>query len=366
LNADAHLEAEIRRLISVAGPMPVAEYMRLCLTHPRHGYYTTRNPFGRDGDFTTAPEISQAFGELIGLWGAAVWQQIGRPDDVRLVELGPGRGTMMLDMLRAAQVVPDYRAAIVGHLVEISPVLERQQRQTLSGLNVPLLWHRRIEDVPGGPVIVVANEFLDALPVNQAVKREDGWHERMVGINGNGGLAFGLSPKPLPSFGATLPRCIRDAPVDAVFEWRGHQTTFEIGRRLVYDGGAALVIDYGHASSECGETLQAVARHTFADPLGSPGMVDLTAHVDFQDLAAAADSIGARVHGPLTQREFLLNLGIEQRAEALKHGSETEQAQAIDSAIARLLDAEPGGMGGLFKVIAFSHPDIETLPGFEG
>ena len=168
------LDAEIRRLISIAGPMPVAQYMSLCLTHPAHGYYTTRDPFGRAGDFTTAPEISQMFGELIGLWAAAVWRQMGSPENVRLVELGPGRGTMMLDMLRAAQVVPAFRAAIVGNLVEISPALQRRQRQTLEGLDVPLLWHASIHEVPEGPMILLANEFFDALPVHQAVKQDDG------------------------------------------------------------------------------------------------------------------------------------------------------------------------------------------------
>jgi len=361
----APLDAEIRRLIAIAGPMPVAEYMSLCLTHPQHGYYTTREPFGRDGDFTTAPEISQIFGELLGLWAAAVWRQMGSPNNLRLVELGPGRGTMMLDMLRAAQVVPGFRAAIVGHLVELSPALERRQRQTLNGLNVPLLWHRHIDDVPQGPLIVVANEFFDALPVHQAVKREDGWHERLIGIDADGSFTFVQAPALLAHFAATLPGAVRDAPVDAVYEWRGHQAVFETARRVVHDGGATLVIDYGYTESECGDTLQAVARHAYADPLETPGLVDLTAHVDFQALAVAADSIGADVQGPLPQRDFLLRLGIERRAESLKLKATAEQGAAIDSAVKRLLDPSAAGMGRLFQAIAFAHPKLAILPGFE-
>jgi SAM-dependent MidA family methyltransferase len=359
------IEAEIRCRISGAGPMPVAEYMRLCLTHPQFGFYTTRDPFGRDGDFTTAPEISQMFGELVGLWAASVWRQMGSPNNVRLVELGPGRGTMMLDMLRAAQVVPAFRAAVVVHLVEISALLERQQRQTLGGLDVPMLWHRSLDDVPDGPLIVIANEFFDALPVYQAVKQADGWHERLVGIDADDSFAFVRAPVPIPRFAETLPDVVRNAPDDAIYEWRSQQLMFEIGGRIVREGGAALAIDYGYADSEWGETLQAVVRHTFADPLKMPGLVDLTAHVDFRALALAADSIGADVQGPVTQRDFLLRLGIERRAESLKVKADAEQAAAIDSAVTRLLDVDTaGGMGRLFKAMALAHPKLGTLPGF--
>ena len=359
------LETEIRRLIGIAGPMPVSEYMTLCLTHPQHGYYMTRDPFGRAGDFTTAPEISQMFGELIGLWAATVWRQMGSPNSLQLVELGPGRGTMMLDMLRAATVVPGFRAAIVAHLVEISPTLERRQRQTLSGLDVPLLWHRRLEDVPDGPLIIVANEFFDALPVHQAVKLEDGWHERMIGIDGDGNFAFVAAPEPLAHFAGTLPQAVRDAPVDAVYEWRSDQPVFEVARRVRRNGGAALAMDYGHVRSECGDTLQAVARHSFADPLAAPGEQDLTAHADFAAMAVAADSIGATVHGPVPQRAFLRRLGLQKRADTLKQKATEQQAAVIDGAVARLLDTRADGMGRLFKAIAFAHPSLGVVPGFE-
>jgi len=361
---DGELEAEIRRLIAVAGPMPVAEYMRLCLTHPKYGYYTTRDPFGRDGDFTTGPEISQMFGELIGLWAASVWRQMGAPENLRLVELGPGRGTMLLDMLRAAQVVPGFRSAVVAHLVEISPALERRQRQTLNGVDVPLLWHKSMDEIPAGPLIVVANEFFDALPINQAVKQPDGWHERTIGVDDDGNLAHMVAPDVLAHFERTLPDDLREAETDAIFEWRGGQSIFEIGRRVARHGGAALVIDYGHAPSACGDTLQAVSQHAYADPLVSPGLVDITAHVDFQALGILAESIGAVVQGPVSQQDFLMRVGIERRAASLKAKATVAQAEAIDSAMRRLIGAGPDDMGRLFKVMALAHPKLGALPGF--
>ena len=194
------LEAEIRRRIAVAGPMPVNEYMTLCLTDSEHGYYTTRDPFGARGDFITAPEVSQMFGEMIGLWMAAVWKQMGAPENIRIVELGPGRGTMMKDALRAAKVMPDFREAAVIHLVEISPALEAQQQRTLEGVPMPVYWHRTLADVPAGPAIVLANEFFDALPIHQAVKIEQGWHERRIDVDAAGRFVFTVAPDPLPHF----------------------------------------------------------------------------------------------------------------------------------------------------------------------
>jgi SAM-dependent MidA family methyltransferase len=359
------LEDEIRRLIAVAGPMPVSEFFDLCLTHPVHGYYTTRDPFGAAGDFTTAPEISQMFGELIGLWTVSVWRQMGSPANLRLVELGPGRGTMMLDMLRAAQVVPGFRAAIVVHMIEVSPTLERLQRQTLGKVDVPLFWHRSLEDVPAGPVIVVANEFFDALPIQQAVKRETGWHERRVGIDAEGKLAFVLAPTPLPRFAGTLPPKVRVAPIDSVYEWRSDRVAFALGHRLVREGGAALVVDYGHAESGDGDTLQAVSEHRYVDPLDAPGEADLTAHVDFQALVLAAEGMGAVAQGPVPQGTFLSRLGIEARAQALKARADEKQIPNIDSALHRLIDTEADAMGALFKVLALAHPSLGILPGFE-
>jgi SAM-dependent MidA family methyltransferase len=344
--------------------MTVADYMRLCLTHPQHGYYVTRDPLGAGGDFVTAPEISQMFGELIGLWMGSVWRLLGAPENVRVVELGPGRGTLMIDALRAAKVVAGFREAVVVHLVEISEPLRRFQENRLDNLGVPVFWHSTLEEVPGGPSILIANEFIDALPVHQAVKLADGWHERVVAIGSDDDFAFGHSPEPLPFFDSTLPPRLRKPPIDAIYEWRPDTYALEIGRRARSDG-AALIVDYGHTQSGFGETLQAVARHTFADPLRRLGQVDLTAHVDFEALANAAESIGGRVHGPIPQRTFLQNLGIDKRAASLKASNSSERSAEIDLARGRLMATGTQGMGELFKVMAITEPKLDKVPGFE-
>jgi SAM-dependent MidA family methyltransferase len=360
------LEAEIRRLISIAGPMPIAQYMSACLCHPQHGYYMTRESIGATGDFITAPEISQMFGELLGLWAATVWRQMGSPENIRLVELGPGRGTMMLDVLRAAQVMPDFYRAVVVHLVEISPLLQRMQRQTLADVDVPMLWHASLDEVPEGPSIFLANEFFDALPVHQAVKQEDGWHERVLTIDPAGNFSLGVAPGIIPHFDKILPPKVRDAPVGSIYEWRTDSLALEIGRRIARWGGAALIIDYGHAESEVGDTVQAVGEHAYANPLVAPGLVDLTAHVDFQSLAQTAESIGARIHGPIQQGEFLRRLGIETRAAALKANAGPEKASEIEGAVERLTGSGARRMGVLFKAMALGDPKLGGLPGFEG
>jgi NADH dehydrogenase [ubiquinone] 1 alpha subcomplex assembly factor 7 len=358
------LEREIRRLIGAAGPMPVADYMRLCLTHPEHGYYINRDPLGAGGDFITAPEISQMFGELIGLWMATVWQQMGAPENVRVIELGPGRGTLMLDALRAVKVVAGFRAAIVLHLVEISPALQQLQQRQLAGLDVPIQWHTTLEEVPGGPGIIVANEFIDALPVHQAIKQSDGWHERVIEIGSDGHLRFGLARDTLAHFDAALPRALRQSPAGSIFEWRSDSVALEIGRRVRTDG-AALILDYGHAQYGMGDTLQAVAGHAFADPLRAPGEADLTAHVDFEAIAQSAESIGGRIHGPILQRDLLLRLGIEKRAAALKASAPRDKAIEIDLALSRLTASGALGMGELFKALAITDPRLGSIPGFE-
>ncbi|MFZ5690373.1 MAG: class I SAM-dependent methyltransferase [Pseudomonadota bacterium] len=357
------LEKEIRRLIAVGGPMPIARYMSLCLTHPQYGYYVTRDPFGAGGDFTTAPEVSQIFGELLGLWALSVWRMLGEPEAIKLIELGPGRGTMMRDALRAAKVMPKFRQALSVHMVEISPALEQVQRNTLADADVPLSWHRHLLDVPEGPCIILGNEYLDALPVHQVVKQNDGWHERVIGLNANGDFALGLAPDPLPQFDRFMPKKIKEAPVGAVFEWRNDIDAFDIARR-VRENGAALFIDYGHVESDIGETLQSVNEHAFSDPLSAPGLADITAHVDFFIFGQAAESMGAAVQGPVTQAKFLRELGIDARAEALRRNATAEQAAAITSAVARLTESGRTGMGDLFKVIAICDPKLGPLPGF--
>ena len=356
------LEREIRRRIETAGPMPVAEYMELCLFDREHGYYTSRDPLGARGDFITAPEVSQMFGELIGLWASVVWKQMGAPENVRLIELGPGRGTMLKDALRAVRIVPEFHSAIVAHLVEASPVLQSLQEETLEGSGVTVFWHAQLSEVPKGPAIIFANEFFDALPVNQAIRTDRGWHERRIQIDANGQLAFTIASEPLPFFQTLLPSHLGAARAGDVFEWRGDAMAMEVGRRVADGRGAALVIDYGHTETGIGETFQAVGKHAYADPLSAPGELDLTAHVDYQALSRAIEAMGAKSFGPIEQSQFLRRLGIEQRAATLK--AKTARTD-IDQALARLIGCERTAMGELFKVAAYVHPAIGVPPGFE-
>jgi NADH dehydrogenase [ubiquinone] 1 alpha subcomplex assembly factor 7 len=357
------LVAELKKLIASSGPMPVWRYMELCLTHPKYGYYVSRDPLGREGDFTTAPEVSQMFGELLGLWAASVWRAMDSPLALRLIELGPGRGTMMADALRALRVLPPLYQALSIHLVEINPVLRAKQAETLSGVR-NIMWHNHIDEVPPGPSVILANEYFDVLPVHQVVKRENGWHERTVEIGADGGLAFGASAEPMPRFEVLLPPLVRAAPVGAVFEWRPDAEIMKIATRVRDDGGAALIVDYGHLRSDAGDTFQAIARHSFTDPLKNPGQADVTAHVDFQALVRAAEDLGARVHGPVPQGEFLKALGIEQRAATLMAKTTPEVSEDISGALKRLTEGGRGGMGSMFKVVAISDPALIVLAGF--
>jgi NADH dehydrogenase [ubiquinone] 1 alpha subcomplex assembly factor 7 len=354
------LLSEIKKLITSAGPMPVWRYMQMCLTHPQHGYYVSRDPLGREGDFVTAPEVSQMFGELLGLWAASVWKAMGAPPLIRLVELGPGRGTMMADALRAIRVLPPLYQAISVHLIEINPVLRDKQRDALSGVRT-LRWHANIDEVPPGPAIILANEYFDVLPIHQVVKRATGWHERVVEIDGDGKLAFGVAAEPMPRFEILLPPVVREAPLGAIFEWRQDAEIMKIASRVRDQGGAALIIDYGHLRSDAGDTFQAIARHNFTDPLKDPGMADVTAHVDFQALGRAAEDVGARVHGPVQQGEFLKRLGIETRAVTLMAKASHEVSEDISEALTRLVEGGRSGMGEMFKVIGISDPAIKTM-----
>ncbi len=375
------LAARIARL----GPITIADYMAEVLTDPEAGYYMTGDPFGARGDFITAPEVSQMFGELIGLWCADTWNRMGAPDPVLLVELGPGRGTLMADALRALAVAPECRAALRLQLVEISPALRARQRDALAAAGVKASggveasWHERLDQVPEGPLLVIANEFFDALPIRQFERRPEGWCERLVGLgpDGPGGkeLAFALgSPgappdapldAPLDALAQVpIPAALRAAPTGAVVEVSAPSIAIagEIGRRLAAHGGAALIVDYGHAAPRTGATLQAVRRHGAHPVLTEPGSADLTAHVDFAALARAATKAGARAHGPVDQGELLEALGIGARAEALRRGAAPAQAAAVDAARHRLTDGAE--MGTLFKALALSHPDLGAPAGF--
>jgi SAM-dependent MidA family methyltransferase len=289
------------------------------------------------------------FGELIGLWTMAVWKLMGEPENVRLIELGPGRGTMMLDALRAAKALPGFRKAVAINFVEISPKLEERQRQAFATVDHSVEWYKAHEDVP---------------PVQQAIMCADGWHERVVKLDQTDTLQFSSARDPIPLFDTMLPSTLRDAPIGEIFEWRSDQIALELGRRVVHSNGAALVIDYGHTVSAAGDTLQAVGAHKHSHPLLSPGTADLTAHVDFQALAQAAESMNARVYGPVEQAPFLRQLGLDMRAAALKKAVPPGRVGEIDAAYARLTSTERTGMGKLFKVIGFAHPKLGPLPGF--
>ncbi len=356
------LGSKLAARIRADGPITIAEFMTACLADPEHGYYMRREPFGRDGDFITAPEVSQMFGELIGAWAAATWMAMDRPERLVLAELGPGRGTLMADLLRAAATVSGFAEAAEIHLVETSPRLREVQKATLAAAGIYAAWHDAFLEIPAGPMILVANEFFDALPIRQLIHTADGWAERMVGLAADGHLAFGLRPLGMPEKPGTRAR--PQAPRGEITEAcpAAGAIMTGIATRLVIQGGAALVIDYGYEAGNFGDTLQAVRRHRFDDPLAAPGEADLTAHVDFAALAAAALAAGATARPLLTQGDFLLRLGLLERAGALGHGKDAGAQAAIQAAVERL--AGDKGMGTLFKVLALSAPAL-VLPVFD-
>lgn len=346
------LAALLAERIREGGPITVADYMAECLLHPVHGYYTTREPFGTAGDFTTAPEISQMFGELLGLALAQAWVDQGAPAPFTLAELGPGRGTLMADALRATRGVPGFHAAARVVLVEASPRLRAVQAQVLAP-HAPL-WLDRVEDLPNRPTFVLANEFLDALPIRQFHLSPEGWRERLVGLQ-EGELAFGLSaPLPqvpdTPAFRAALPGNLVEHCAPAIAAVSAAVTP------ILRQGGLALFIDYGGWRSR-GDTLQALRSHAFDPPLAHPGAADLTAHVDFEPLAALAPA-----QAYTTQGSFLRALGIEARAERLA-GSLTGEALETHRAAHRRL-TDPAEMGSLFKVLALTRAGAPLPPGF--
>jgi NADH dehydrogenase [ubiquinone] 1 alpha subcomplex assembly factor 7 len=338
--------------IRETGPITVADYMTECLLHPVHGYYTTRDPFGATGDFTTAPEISQMFGELLGLALAQAWLDRGSPAPFTLAELGPGRGTLMADILRATKGVPGFQAAARVVLVEASPVLRDRQAATLSP-HAPT-WVDRIEALPEGPLFLVANEFLDALPIRQFQNGPQGWQERLIGLRDDA-LTFGLSA-PLPQVPDTP--ALRHVAKGALVEDNLHarMAVAEVSSRIARHGGVAYWIDYGGWRSE-GETLQALRQHTPDDPLAHPGEADLTAHVDFEPLATLAQAFAYD-----TQGAVLTRLGIDARAERLARNLIGAALESHRAAHRRLTD--PAEMGSLFKVLAVTSAGAPPPPGF--
>lgn len=335
--------------------------MAIALAHPKHGYYRTRDPLGRAGDFITAPEISQTFGELLGLWSAVVWQTIGLPQPVSLVELGPGRGTLMKDALRAARRVPEFLAALEVHLVETSPALKTLQEGALRESGPALHWHAEVTTLPARASIVIANEFFDALPVRQFVRTKDGWAERMIGEK-DGALCWTAGEPLLDD--SIIPADLRGAAEGSIYEISpaAQGVIEQLAAVINQNGGGLLIIDYGHVRSALGDTLQAVKAHQYHDPLKHPGEADITCHVDFEALASAARRAGLGVFGPRPQGEFLRALGIEQRLETLV-AQNPEMEEELRGGVERLID--PGQMGRMFKVMAMGKKDVPAFPGFD-
>lgn len=358
----AALIEKIARRIRAEGPLSLAAFMAMALHDPDSGYYAARQPLGAAGDFVTAPEISQIFGELIGICFADLWQRIGQPDPIRLVELGPGRGTLMADLLRAvAAAAPDFRRAVGLWLVEASPVLREVQRRRL--VDASPNFAGDFGAVPAGPLFLVANEFLDALPVRQLVRTAAGWAERLVALDESGGLVFALGP--ISRTAALLvPEAVRNDPPGTVAEISSSATALvgAVAARLVEAPGAALFIDYGYFPSAPGPTLAAIRGHGPADPLDRPGSADLSAHVDFAAVAAAARAAGGQVFGPMPQGRLLTALGAEARLAALQRGTVPERREDPAAGLARLI--EPGQMGTLFKAIAILSPGLPAPAGF--
>jgi NADH dehydrogenase [ubiquinone] 1 alpha subcomplex assembly factor 7 len=360
----------LARRIRATGPISVADYMDEVSAF----YYATRDPFGAAGDFITAPEVSQIFGELIGAWCADYWQRLGAPDPVLLVELGPGRGTLIADALRATRNVPGFHRALRLHLVERSPKLRALQQEKLADF-APVFHEKTAifapmerdgtETLPHAPMLLIANEFLDALPIAQFVRCKTGWHQRKVGIDPDGkSLVFCLAEDPtllggIPD-GGLFARATEGDVVESCSA--AEKLAENLGVRLRRHGGAALFIDYARAPSPYGDTLQAVRGHRSHSILLEPGSADLTAHVDFAAFVRAAESDGAQAYGSVTQRDFLLRLGLEARKRKLLERATPEQAQTIETGCRRLID--PAEMGTLFKVLALGQRGAPTPAGF--
>jgi len=352
------LEARLKARIREGGPLSVADYMGACLHDPQDGYYRVRPRIGAEGDFVTAPLVSQMFGELIGLWAVAYWRGLGAPDRFRLVEVGPGDGVLMDDVLRAAALDPAFLQAAELVLVEPSRPLRELQARRLAESPVEPRWAGSLEALDDElPVILAANEVLDCLPAHQFVRLEGGWAERRVGLDDEGRLQFGLVPTPVEiALPARPGEVIEVSPAQAAFGRR-------LGELIAAASGAALLIDYGRARPEPGDTLQALRRHEKVDPLAAPGHADLTVWADFPTVLASAASAGAEVTEATTQAAFLRALGIEARAQALVAANPAREG-ILRRQLARLID--PDEMGELFKAAAIFSPGGPLPAGFEG
>ncbi len=357
------LGEKIKAIIQANGPISITDFFSLCLADPEHGYYRTREPFGRTGDFVTAPEVSQLFGEMIGVFIVHAWQRHGTPKGVRLIEIGPGRGTMMSDMLRViSRIAPPLFGDMTVHLVETSERLRDIQQETLASHGDKVSWHQGFDEVPPGFSLVAANELFDAIPIRQFVRTPAGFRERMVGVDAAGELTFGAGVAGIDS--SLLPWPEEDVLPGTIFEVSPARQSvmLTICDRLKEHGGTLAAIDYGHVVSGYGDTLQAVRMHEYDPPLAHPGEADLTSHVDFQALAQTATAAGVHVNGMLHQGDFLVGLGILDRAAALGRDRAPHTQQIIQTAVDRLAAEGEGRMGELFKVLAVSHPTVDLMP----
>jgi SAM-dependent MidA family methyltransferase len=357
------LGEKIKTIIRANGPISVTDYFALCLADPEHGYYRAREPFGIAGDFVTAPEVSQLFGEMIGVFMVHAWQRHGTPAGVRLVEIGPGRGTMMADMLRVIErLAPPLYEHMHVHLVETSERLRDIQQETLQAHGGKIDWHVDFNDVPRGFTLLAANELFDAIPIRQFVRTATGFRERVVALDIDDELTFAAGIASLDP--AMMPQNAPSTPLGTIFEVApARQAVMSaICDRLGNNGGTAVIIDYGHLATNFGDTLQAVRMHEYDPPLANPGEADLTSHVDFQHLAETALAAGVHVNGCVYQGDFLIGLGLMERAGALGRGQDGIVQHDIQIAVDRLANAGEGKMGELFKVLAVSSPAIDLMP----
>lgn len=358
------LQDKLKRIIELSGPISLAEYMHICMADPKHGYYQNKKAIGLEGDFVTSPEISQIFGEMLGIWCIDIWQKIGSPSNFNLVELGPGKGTLMSDLLRTAKIVPEFLKATNITLVETSPIMRAAQENSLAGFEIS--WLDDVNNLSALPTIYISNEFLDVLPIHQYIKSisQEGitkWEERGIAVNKQSALENVRLSRAIDV--DALPSNHEQEPDGAVFENSPSREAIVqiICEQIAENGGAAMFIDYGHAISGFGDTFQAMRAHGFVDALEAPGQADLTSHVDFEPLAkiATKNALQSRI---TTQSDFLLAMGLLERAGALGQNLEPKEQEKISNAIERL--ASPQEMGTLFKVLSIT--DINTHPsGFE-
>jgi len=355
-----NLEKHIKDLINKDGAMTIAQYMSLALTHEKYGYYRKNKAIGKEGDFITAPEISQIFGELIGVWMATCWKGTGSPE-ATLVELGPGRGTLMSDILRSTNKVGGFHDKIEVHLVEINEQLIEAQKESLSDYDVR--WHTDLSDLPEKPMFLIANEFFDALPIHQFIKTKDGWRERLVYLNEDNNLAYKTSSEETLNC-KMIPKRLNDLDEGYMYEASPQSIKIikDIAQHIAKYNGAALIIDYGYYNNSFSDSLQAVKNHQFYDPLKTPGEVDITAHVNFTRLGKEAEKIGARAQGNVTQGDFLANMGIEIRAHMLAKHADEKMLKELESQINRLIS--PQEMGALFKCLALTNNNSAPAFGF--